>query len=88
MMDIRTNSSNNTVFADSSGNIAYFYGNFIPRRNPEFDFSKQVDGSNPATDWQGLHSVAVGMASGRWGALAFFGGLNSALLLLLAVFHR
>ncbi|GAB3223380.1 penicillin acylase family protein [Algoriphagus aestuariicola] len=57
MMNIRTNSSNNTVFADADGNIAYFHGNFIPKRNPEFDFSKPVDGSNPATDWQGLHSV-------------------------------
>ncbi len=57
MMDIRTNSSNNTVFADSSGNIAYFHGNFVPRRDPSFDYSKPVDGSNPATDWQGLHTV-------------------------------
>jgi acyl-homoserine-lactone acylase len=57
MMNIRTNSSNNTVFADGQGNIAYFHGNFIPKRNPEFDFSKPVDGSNPATDWQGLHTV-------------------------------
>jgi len=57
MMDIRTNSSNNTVFADGEGNIGYFHGNFIPKRNPEFDFSKPVDGSNPATDWQGLHTV-------------------------------
>ncbi|MBN7812624.1 acylase [Algoriphagus sp. H41] len=57
MMNIRTNSSNNTVFADGDGNIAYFHGNFIPKRNPEFDFSKPVDGSNPATDWQGLHTV-------------------------------
>ena len=57
MMDIRTNSSNNTVFADSSGNIAYYHGNFVPRRNPEFDFSEPVDGSNPETDWQGLHTV-------------------------------
>lgn len=57
MMNIRTNSSNNTVFADSSGNIAYFHGNFIPKRNPQFDYSKPVDGSNPATDWQGLHDV-------------------------------
>ncbi|MEL7296149.1 MAG: acylase [Pseudomonadota bacterium] len=57
MMDIRTNSSNNTVFADSEGNIAYFHGNFVPRRDPSFDFSKPVDGSDPATDWQGLHSV-------------------------------
>ncbi|MDA0347065.1 MAG: acylase [Verrucomicrobia bacterium] len=57
MMDIRTNSSNNTVYADSGGNIAYYHGNFVPRRDPAFDFSKSVDGSNPATDWQGLHSV-------------------------------
>jgi len=57
MMDIRTNSSNNTVYADSQGNIAYYHGNFVPRRDPQFDFSQPVDGSNPATDWQGLHSV-------------------------------
>lgn len=57
MMNIRTNSSNNTVFADSEGNIAYFHGNFMPKRNPAFDFSRPVDGSNPETDWQGLHTV-------------------------------
>lgn len=57
MMDIRTNSSNNTVFADSQGNIAYFHGNFVPRRDQQFDYSQPVDGSNPATDWQGLHEV-------------------------------
>jgi acyl-homoserine lactone acylase PvdQ len=57
MMDIRTNSSNNTVFADAEGNIAYFHGNFIPKRNQGFDFSGPVDGTNPATDWQGLHTV-------------------------------
>ncbi|NOX70194.1 MAG: acylase [Gammaproteobacteria bacterium] len=57
MMDIRTNSSNNTVYADSQGNIAYYHGNFVPRRDTRFDFSKPVDGSNPDTDWQGIHSV-------------------------------
>ena len=57
MMNIRTNSSNNTVYADSSGNIAYYHGNFIPKRSTEFDYSKPVDGSNPATDWQGPHEV-------------------------------
>jgi len=57
MMDMRTNSSNNTVFADSSGNIGYYHGNFVPKRDPSFDFSKPVDGSDPATDWQGLHTV-------------------------------
>ena len=57
MMDMRTNSSNNTVYADAEGNIAYYHGNFIPRRDVQFDYSKPVDGSNPATDWQGLHTV-------------------------------
>ena len=57
MMDMRTNSSNNTVFADAAGNIAYYHGNFIPKRDVRFDFTKPVDGSNPATDWQGLHTV-------------------------------
>jgi acyl-homoserine lactone acylase PvdQ len=57
MMDIRTNSSNNTVFADAEGNIAYFHGNFVPKRDPRFDYSRPVDGSNPATDWQGKHPV-------------------------------
>lgn len=57
MMDIRTNSSNNTVYADADGTIAYYHGNFIPKRNIQFDYSKPVDGSNPKTDWQGLHDV-------------------------------
>jgi acyl-homoserine lactone acylase PvdQ len=57
MMDIRTNSSNNTVYADAEGNIAYFHGNFVPKRDESFDYSQPVDGSNPKTDWQGLHTV-------------------------------
>ncbi len=57
MMDIRTNSSNNTVYADAEGNIAYFHGNFIPKRDTIFDYAQPVDGSNPKTDWQGLHTV-------------------------------
>ncbi|MCL6267580.1 acylase [Flagellimonas myxillae] len=57
MMDIRTNSSNNTVYADAEGNIAYFHGNFIPKRDTIFDFTLPVDGSNPKTDWKGLHPV-------------------------------
>ena len=57
MMDIRTNSSNNTVYADAEGNIAYYHGNFIPKRDTQFNYRRPVDGSNPATDWQGLHTV-------------------------------
>ena len=56
-MELRTNSSNNTVYADADGNIAYFHGNFIPKRDPKFDWKHPVDGSDPATEWQGLHAV-------------------------------
>jgi acyl-homoserine-lactone acylase len=57
VMQLRTNSSNNTVYADADGNIAYFHGNFIPRRDPRFDWTRPVDGSDPATEWKGLHAV-------------------------------
>jgi acyl-homoserine lactone acylase PvdQ len=57
MMNIRTNSSNNTVYADADGTIAYYHGNFIPKRDVQFDYTKPVDGSNPQTDWQGLHDL-------------------------------
>jgi acyl-homoserine-lactone acylase len=56
-MELHTNSSNNTIFADADGDIAYFHGNFIPRRDTRFDWTKPVDGSNPATEWKGLLSV-------------------------------
>jgi acyl-homoserine lactone acylase PvdQ len=56
-MELHTNSSNNTIYADAEGDIAYFHGNFIPRRDTRFDWTKPVDGSDPATDWQGLLSV-------------------------------
>ncbi len=56
-MELHTNSSNNTIFADADGDIAYFHGNFIPKRDPKFDWSKPVDGGDPATEWQGLLSV-------------------------------
>ena len=56
-MELKANSSNNTIFADADGNIAYFHGNFIPRRDTSFNWTRPVDGSNPATDWHGLLSV-------------------------------
>jgi acyl-homoserine lactone acylase PvdQ len=56
-LELKANSSNNTIFADSNGDIAYFHGNFIPRRDTRFDYTKPVDGSNPATDWKGLLTV-------------------------------
>ena len=57
MMKIRRNSSNNTVYADADGTIAYYHGDFIPKRDPQFDYQRPVDGSNPATDWQGMHEL-------------------------------
>jgi acyl-homoserine lactone acylase PvdQ len=56
-MELMANSSNNTIFADSAGDIAYFHGNYIPRRDTRFDFTKPVDGSDPDTDWKGLLSI-------------------------------
>jgi acyl-homoserine lactone acylase PvdQ len=56
-LDLRTNSSNNTVYADAAGGIAYFQANFIPRRDTSFNWKEPVDGSNPATDWHGLLPV-------------------------------
>lgn len=56
-MNMRANNSNNTVFADSKGNIAYWHGNFMPKRNPKFDWSLPVDGTTSETDWKGLHKL-------------------------------
>jgi acyl-homoserine-lactone acylase len=56
LMDLHTNSSNNTVYADADGTIAYFHANFVPRRDPRFDWSKPVDGSDTATEWRGIHA--------------------------------
>jgi acyl-homoserine-lactone acylase len=56
-MELKANSSNNTIFADADGDIAYFHGNFIPRRDTAFDWTKPVDGTTPATEWKGLLEV-------------------------------
>ena len=53
-MELRADSSNNTLFADADGDIAYYQANFIPRRDNHFDYTKPVDGRNPATAWHGL----------------------------------
>jgi acyl-homoserine-lactone acylase len=57
VMELHANSSNNTIYADADGTIAYFHANFIPRRDPKFDWTKPVDGSDPATDYKGLLAV-------------------------------
>lgn len=56
-MELMANSSNNTIFADADGDIAYFHGNYVPRRDTSFDWTKPVDGSNPSTEYKGLHKL-------------------------------
>ena len=56
-LELHTNSSNNTLYADADGNIAYFHANFVPVRDTRFDWNEPVDGSDTATDWKGVTSV-------------------------------
>lgn len=56
--ELRANSSNNTLYADAQGRTAYLHPQFIPRRNDRFDYTRPVDGADPATDWQGLHALS------------------------------
>ncbi|MBA4849206.1 penicillin acylase family protein [Emticicia sp. BO119] len=57
VMDLKANTSNNTVFADNKGNIAYWHGNYVPVRDKSINWSNPVDGSVSTTEWRGLHSV-------------------------------
>lgn len=57
VMYMKENTSNNTVYADKEGNIAYWHGNFMPKRDKTLDWSKPVDGSTSKTAWGGLHMV-------------------------------
>ena len=54
----KANSSNNTLFADDKGEIAYLHPQFVPRRNDRFDYTRPVDGTDPATDWGSLHTLS------------------------------
>jgi acyl-homoserine-lactone acylase len=54
----KANSSNDTLFADDKGEVAYLHPQFVPRRNDRFDYTNPVDGSDPATDWRGLHALS------------------------------
>jgi acyl-homoserine-lactone acylase len=56
--ELKANSSNNTIFASAKGEIAYLHPQFIPVRDDRFDYTKPVDGSDPRTDWRGLHALA------------------------------
>ncbi len=56
-MDLRANTTNNTVYADDQGNIAYWHGNFMPRRDTAYNWSLPVDGTIAATEWKGVHEL-------------------------------
>jgi acyl-homoserine-lactone acylase len=56
-MELAADSSNNTIYADADGHIAYFHPQFVPRRDDRFDWTQPVDGSDPATEWNGVHGV-------------------------------
>jgi len=56
-MELLGNTSNNTVFADNKGNIAYWHGNFVPKRDETINWGKPVDGTSIYTDWKGLHTL-------------------------------
>lgn len=56
-LELKGNISNSTVYADKAGNIAYWHGNRIPKRDPSIDWTKPVDGSTKATEWKGYHAI-------------------------------
>lgn len=56
--ELKANSSNATLYADAQGRTAYLHPQFIPKRDDRFDYTKVVDGADPATDWQGLHALS------------------------------
>ena len=56
-LDLKGNISNNTVYADAQGNIAYWHGNRIPVKNKKYNWNKAVDGTTSATEWKGLHPI-------------------------------
>ncbi|HWB28794.1 MAG TPA: penicillin acylase family protein [Chitinophagaceae bacterium] len=57
VLSLRGNTSNNTVYADAEGNIAYWHGDFVPVRDPKYDWAKPVDGTIAATEWKGIYPV-------------------------------
>src|SRR4051794_20986444 len=56
---LQANSSNDTIYADADGHIAYLHPQFVPVRDDRFDYSNPVDGADPAADWRGLTPLAA-----------------------------
>lgn len=57
-MDSLTLFPQNVMVADSSGNIYYQRTGRVPRRPDGFDWSRPVDGSRSATEWEGFHPAS------------------------------
>jgi acyl-homoserine-lactone acylase len=57
VMAWQANTSNNTVYADAAGHIAYLHPQFVPKRDDAFDYTHPVDGAEPRTAWQGPHAL-------------------------------
>lgn len=47
----------NTTYADSDGNIFYLYNGTVAIRNPDKDWTKPVDGSDPENEWGDFHPI-------------------------------
>ena len=58
VLNLHSNTSNNTVYADAEGNIAYWHGNFMPKRDTKLDWNQPVDGTTSVTEWKGFHAVS------------------------------
>src|SRR5437868_4439251 len=56
-LDLRGNISNNTVYADAEGNIAYWHGNRVPVRDTTYNWNAPVDGTTSKTEWKGIHTI-------------------------------
>ncbi len=56
-LDKRVMTGTNTIYADKTGNIGYWHGNFVPIRDPKFDYTLPVAGNTSATNWKGVHAL-------------------------------
>jgi acyl-homoserine-lactone acylase len=54
---IAANPSNNTVYADATGNIAYWHGNYMPKRDSSYNWNAPVNGNSSKTEWEGMHNM-------------------------------
>lgn len=50
----------NFVYGDKDGNIAYFYNSIIPKRSPDWDWSKIAPGDRSDLLWLGSYPFATG----------------------------